>query len=157
MKTVWDLFRDMESMRRGLDTFFSDGNGVLPRWAPSVFRYSFLPGRAARAYPLLNVSEDEENLYVDALAPGLNAESLGLNVVNGQLTISGEKPALGKDVRADAYHRNERAAGRFTRTVDLPGDVDQDKARADYTGGILRVTLPKSEAAKPRMIAVKTA
>jgi len=155
MRTVWDIFRDMESMRRELDSFFFDGDGGMPRWVPPTFRYSFLPGRAARAYPLLNVSEDEENLYIDALAPGLDPESLSLNVVNGQLTIGGEKPALAKDVEADAYHRNERAAGRFTRTINLPADVDQDKAKADYTNGLLRVTLPKADTAKPKRIVVK--
>jgi len=155
MRTAWDLFRDMETIRRELDSVFSDGG--FARWTPSAFRHSFLPGRAARAYPLLNVGEDDENLYVEALAPGVSPETLNLNIANGQLTIGGEKPVLGRDVRADAYHRNERAAGRFVRSITLPAEVDQTKAKADYRNGILTVTLPKAEEAKPKQIAIKVA
>jgi len=153
MRTVWDLFREMEAMRREFDNAFSDG--VFARLTPPAFRCSFLPGRAARAYPLFNVGEDEQNLYVEALAPGVDPDTLSLHVANGQLTITGEKPALERDVQADAYHRNERAAGRFTRSIGLPVDVDQDKAKADYRNGVLTVTLPKSEAAKPKQITIK--
>jgi len=145
----------MDTVLREIDGQFGDGRSGF--FATPGFRYSFLPGRAARAYPLLNVSEDRENVYVDALTPGLDAGSLNLNVVSGQLTLSGEKPVAGKDVRADAYHRNERSAGRFIRTITLPADVDPDKAKAEYRNGVLSIVLPKSEAAKPREIQVKAA
>jgi HSP20 family protein len=57
-------------------------------------------------------------------------------------------------VTADAYHRNERAAGRFTRTIELPVQVDAGKVQADYRNGLLLVTISKSEAAKPKQIQV---
>jgi len=153
MRTAWDLFRDMEDLRREMDRAFR--NFGLPRWTSPITRFAFLPGEAARVYPLLNVSEDEHNIYVEALAPGLDTASLKISVVQGQLSISGEKPGLNGGVPREAYHRNERAAGRFVREITLPVEVDQEKATAEYKNGILLVTLPKSEAAKPRQITVK--
>jgi len=153
MRTAWDLFRDMEDLRREMDRAFR--NFGLPPWTSPITRFAFLPGEAARVYPLLNVSEDEHNVYVEALAPGLDTASLKISVVQGQLSISGEKPSLNGSVPGEAYHRNERAAGRFVREITLPAEVDEAKAAAEYKNGILLVTLPKSEAAKPRQITVK--
>jgi HSP20 family protein len=149
MSLGWDEFQQMERLRREMDS-------LLGRRTRPGFRWSFLPGRAARGYPLLNVGEDDSNVYVDALAPGLSPDSLTISVVGDQLSIAGEKPAASDQIKADAYHRNERAAGRFVRTVTLPTAVDQDKAAADYENGLLSIVLPKAEAAKPRQISVKT-
>jgi HSP20 family protein len=118
---------------------------------------SFLPGRSARAYPLLNVSEDGDHYYIEALAPGLNAESLKVSVVEDQLTIEGEKASPGQNVKSEAWHRNERSTGRFIRTLTLPNQVQQEKVSATYHNGLLNITLPKTEAAKPRQIAVTVA
>jgi HSP20 family protein len=90
------------------------------------------------------------------LAPGIDPKSLDLSVLQGALTIRGEKPGLAQ-VTADAYHRNERAAGRFTRTIELPLDVDATRVQAEYRHGLLVVTMPKSEAAKPKQIQVSMA
>src|SRR5574342_741422 len=125
---VWEPFAQMESLRREIDRAL--GEFWPDRW-PRVWRGAFLPGRAARQYPLVNLSEDEGHVYVEALAPGVDPKSLDLSVVQGRLTIMGEKPGLAQ-VSAEAYHRNERAAGRFTRTIDLPVEVDAAKVHADY-------------------------
>src|SRR5512137_21086 len=137
---VWDAFSDMEALRREMERRFSDvwpGHGQAPRVA-------FLPSRGARQYPLVNVSEDEQNVYVEALAPGVDPKSLDLSVMEGGLTIKGEKLGLAQ-VSAEAFHRNERAAGRFVRTVELPLAVDAGRVSADYRNGLLLVTLPKAE------------
>ena len=149
---VWDAFSDMEALRREMERRFSDvwpGHGRAPRVA-------FLPGRGARQYPLVNVSEDEQNVYVEALAPGVDPKSLDLSVIQGALTIKGEKPGLAQ-VTAEAFHRNERAAGRFVRSIELPAEVDATRIKAEYRNGLLLITLPKSEAAKPRRIEVSVA
>jgi HSP20 family protein len=99
------------------------------------------------------VSEDEQNVYVEALAPGVDPKSLDLSVMEGGLTIKGEKLGLAQ-VSAEAYHRNERAAGRFVRTVELPLAVDAGKVSADYRNGLLLVTLPKAESARPRQVPI---
>lgn len=145
--TIWD---ELELLRKEIDRTFQDFEGG--RW-PRAWRTAFLPGTAARRYPLVNLSEDANNLYVEALAPGVDPKSLDLSVLQGRLSIRGEKPGL-EQVTAEAYHRNERATGRFHRVIDLPVSVDADKVKADYKDGLLLITLPKSEAAKPKHIAV---
>ncbi len=146
MPSPW---RELEALRRDLERALHSEFG-----RPSVpFRVAFLPGRSARAYPLTNVSEDSENVYVEALAPGLNPEKLELTVLGNTLTISGEKPAP-EGVSRDAFHRNERSAGRFMRTIDLPAEVNSDKVAARYANGLLRITLARADAARPRQVQI---
>jgi len=148
-----DPFHDMEALRREIDRALeTNGNN---RWDFPFSRFSFLPARAARAYPLINISEDADNLYIEALAPGLSPDSLNVTVVRNQLTITGEKNGMARDVKPDAYHRNERATGRFARTVTLPLPVEDSNVKAEYRNGLLSLTLPKAEAAKPKQIKVK--
>lgn len=146
---AWDAFRDMDSLRREIDRAFSQFTSSRTPFA----RVAFLPGRAARAYPLINLAEDGDNLYVQALAPGVAPESLDLSVHHNTLTIAGEKLGMA-EVPADACHRTERAAGRFRRGVELPVEVDGDRVQARYVDGLLTVTLPKAAAARPRQIQV---
>jgi len=147
----WSPLVDMEAMRREMERMFRES----PRWPMPVFRAAFLPGRSARQYPMINLSEDKESFYVEALAPGVDAGSLDVTVAHNTLTISGEKPPTGANAKAEAFHRNERAAGRFVRTIDLPSEVDDKAVKANYRNGLLLITLPKSERAKPRQIAVQ--
>lgn len=149
----WDPFQEMEALRREVDRAF-EGFGL--RSEPS-FRTAFLPGRAARRYPLVNLHEDKDALYVEALAPGVNPDSLNLTVVRNSLSISGEKRTVLDGVKPEAFHRNERAAGRFVRTIELPVEVDEGKVSADYRDGLLLVTLPKAEKAKPMQINIQVA
>jgi HSP20 family protein len=144
---------DLDALRREIDRTFEE---FWPDRSPRTWRGAFLPGRAARQYPLVNLTEDDGNLYVEALAPGVDPKALDLSVVHGTLTIKGEKPGLAQ-VSAEAYHRNERAAGRFVRTIELPAEVEGAKVHADYRNGLLLVTLPKSEKAKPKQIPISVA
>jgi len=149
----WDPFTMMDAMHREIDQAFRE------RWSDRGVgrgRTAFLPGQGARQYPLVNISEDAQNFYVEALAPGADPKSLELSVAQGILTISGEKSGLAQ-VSAEAYHRNERAAGRFVRTISLTADVDASRVSAEYKNGLLVVALPKSEEAKPRQIAITVA
>jgi HSP20 family protein len=139
----------MEALRREIDraftTVFSDSDRVSPM--------AFLPARAARAYPLLNLSEDQDHVYVQALAPGLNPESLNVSLHKNNLSIAGEKLAP-EGVNAEAFHRNERAASKFMRSIELPTDVDSSRIEALYQDGLLTITLPKSQETRPRQITV---
>ena len=145
-----DPFAMMEAMQREMERLSRERSSDR---APGRWRTAFLPGLGARQYPLVNLSDDAQNVYVEALAPGVDPKSLDLSVAQGTLTISGEKPGLA-EVTAEAYHRNERAAGRFTRTIELPADVDAARVSAEYRNGLLVVALPKTEAAKPRQIPI---
>jgi len=148
MRGSWDPFRDLDVVRREIERVFQDvGAGRWPRVA-------FLPGRAARGYPLVNVTEDEGAVHLEALAPGLAPESISVSALGDQLTISGEKKPTNGGIKPEDFHRNERAAGRFTRTITLPSAVDQNQGQAEYSDGILTITLPKAEQAKPKQIKV---
>ena len=94
-------------------------------------------------------------MYLEALAPGVDPGTLELSVVGNTLRISGEKRRVAGEVTPDAFHRSERATGKFVRQLQLPVDVDEQHVQATYTDGLLLVTLPKVEKAKPTQIAVQ--
>ncbi len=104
--------------------------------------------------PALDVYEDKENVYVKAELPGMKNEDIDVSLRDGTLSISGERKAQDKYQDAEVY-RAERLYGRFQRTVTLPAPVAADKVKANYQDGILSVTLPKTEDAKPKHIDVK--
>ncbi len=143
---MWDLVREMDSLRREIDNAFHGfGRGL-------VVQPAFLPGLGTGQYPQVNLGEDNENLYVEALIPGMDPASLELSVMRGTLTLAGERrEAIGENV---TWHRNERGSGKFLRTIDLPVEVNADKVKAECRDGVLLVTLPKSEAMRPRKVAV---
>jgi HSP20 family protein len=142
-------FSELEGLRRGIDQLFSD------TWPGSLGRGSlFLPGRSARGYPLVNLSGDPEKYVVEAFAPGLDLGSLDVSVQGNTFTISGEKKPI-PDVKPEAFHRNERSAGKFMRSYQLDCEINEADVKAEYKNGILTITLPKSEKAKPKKIAVK--
>lgn len=108
------------------------------------------------AHPPLNVWEDTEHYYVESEIPGMKLDDIQVSVAEGdQLTIAGQR-ALSAPGNA-AWLRQECGAGGFVRTVKLPAAVDPDKVEARYEAGVLTLTLPKSDAGKPRRIAVKAA
>jgi HSP20 family protein len=111
---------------------------------------------AAGVFPLTNVTEDDDNYYVRAELPGMAADEIDISVTGDSLSISGERkiPAEEEEAR---YHRKEREAGKFSRMISLPGQVDTEKVEAGCTDGVLTIRLPKAQAAKPKQITVKTA
>jgi len=106
------------------------------------------------ALPLVNVWEDDNALFVEADLPGIDPEKLDVTVMEGnELTIRGERKA--PEFKGAAWVRHERPAGQFVRVIGLPALVNAEKVEAKYEDGVLRLTLPKHEAAKPRKIEVK--
>ena len=144
-------WQTLEALRRELDRVFDEAG---TRNEP-FFRTAFLPGRAARRYPLTNLYEDKEAVYLEALAPGVDPATLDVSVAGNTLSITGEKRRVAGDVKPEAFHRSERATGKFVRHIQLPVEVDDNKVQADYKNGLLTVTLHKAEKAKPKQIAVQ--
>jgi HSP20 family protein len=135
-------FADLEGMRRQMERLFET--------------YSDRPlGRAgAGVFPAVNITEDAEAYYVSAELPGVNSADLDLSVTANQMTLSGERKI--SEEAADArYHRREREAGRFSRAVALPGDIEPDHVKAKMVDGVLTVTIAKAEKAKPRQISIQ--
>ena len=85
--------------------------------------------------------------------PGVDPKSVDLSVVGHVLTLQGERTEE-PGVKAEEYHRRERATGKFARSVRLPFEVESDKVHARFENGVLRVTLPRKESTKPRRIAI---
>jgi len=131
-------FDELERMRRQMD-WLSEG---------------LTKGPSAGVFPLMNVTEDKDGYYIRAELPGLKADELDISVTGDTLSISGERKLPAEDKKAQ-YHRREREAGKFSRIVTLPSQIDTGKVEAKCAEGVLTVVLPKAEAAKPKQISVK--
>jgi HSP20 family protein len=106
----------------------------------------------AVSFPPVNLWEDKDNLYAEAELPGLTHDDIEVFVEGDQLTLRGERKPAEQEGR---WHRQERGYGKFERTFTLPVQVNADQVQARLEQGVLTLTLPKSEAARPRKIAVK--
>ena len=112
------------------------------------------PWAEGRFMPAIDVSEDEDAVTITAEIPGLNKKDLDVTVDDGVLTLRGEKKE--GEVTEDAnYHRVERRYGQFERRMRLPEYVDASKIDATYTNGVLKLRMPKAEAAKAKSIQIK--
>jgi HSP20 family protein len=136
-------YGELERMRREMDRRSEAVTGPL-------FREPL-----AGVFPLMNVTEDGDNYYVRAELPGIKADELNISMTGTSLTVAGERTMPAENEKA-RYHRREREAGKFSRVVSLPSQVDASKVEARCVDGVLTVVLPKAEAAKPKQIAVKT-
>ena len=142
----WDPFRELEDMSDRLNRMFS--RPVLPRangketmivadWVPSV-----------------DISETDEEYQIKAEIPDVKKEDVKVTVEDGVLTIQGERKQE-KEEKGKKYHRVERSYGSFVRSFTLPDLVDEEKVKAEFKDGVLKLQLPKSEKAKPKAIEVK--
>ena len=105
-------------------------------------------------YPSLDLSETADEFVVKAEIPGTDPKNIDISLNDGMLTIKGEKKRE-KEEKKENYHFVERTYGSFTRSVQIPGQVQGERVKASYTDGVLKVTLPKSEEAKRKEIKVK--
>jgi HSP20 family protein len=134
----WNPVREFDSLEQELNRFFI-GNafgGFAPGWTPA-----------------LDVHEDAQNLVVTAELPGLTKEAIEITVNDGVLSISGERKESQESKDGEVV-RNERFQGSFVRSLTLPKPVAVDQTKASYQNGILTITLPKAEAARPKSIPV---
>lgn len=118
-----------------MNRMFNEPSGVRP-WTPPV-----------------DIVENENELVLTADVPGVRMDDIDIKLEDGTLTISGTRQ-FASEKKEGGYHRIERAYGNFQRAFSLPESVDAEKVTAAYDNGVLRVTLPKKELAKPRSIKV---
>jgi HSP20 family protein len=130
-----------EEMNRMFHDFFRGGEGGDQGWASGAWT------------PPVDIYETEDALVLTAMLPGVSKDDVSIEVHNNTLLLRGErKPASA--VSDERYYRRECVYGPFQRSFVLPATVDQNQVQATYHDGILELRLPKSEAAKPRRIAI---
>ena len=135
----------LNRLRREIDRLFEEPFGFL---VPSS---SLFEGWS----PAVDIYEDKDKYTLKAELPGLNKDDIEVSLDGNTLTLSGERKEQEEKREGETY-RSERYFGRFQRSVTLPAAVQADKVQATYKDGILSVTVPKSEEAKPKQIQVKT-
>ena len=146
----WDMLRELDNLRREVDDAFRGAGFNRP------FGSTFLAPTTTRRFPLVNFSEDDGSLFVDALLPGVDPKNIDLTVVRNSLTISGERKPF-EELKGQIVHRAELGTGKFTRTLELPVDINPDKIKAECRDGIMQITLGKAEHAIPKKIEIKLA
>jgi len=145
----WDLFKEMDQLHREIDSLFNGHH------RGRLFGPAFEPGLGLRQYPKTNLRDDADNVYVEALLPGVDPDKIDMNILGNTLTLAGERPAVDEPESNCTWHRRERGIGKFMRTIELPVEIVADKIKAECRNGLLRVTMPKAAAAKPKKISVK--
>jgi len=111
-------------------------------------------GSRSGVFPPLNLYDEGANLVIRAEVPGIDQNELTISATANTLTIKGERKRSEANSKA-SFHRRERGHGTFSRTINLPQEIDPDKVRASYKLGVLEIVLPKAEAAKPRKIEIQ--
>ena len=138
----WAPFRDMLNIQDEMNRLFN-----------AYFAQSPEKGEGMVWHPFVDISESDDAIMVTAEVPGMKKEDIKVSIQDNILTLSGEKKQEKED-KGKNYHRIERAFGVFERSFSLPVSVQSDKVKAVYKEGILTITLPKSEEAKPKEISV---
>jgi HSP20 family protein len=138
--STWPTLGRLSDLRNEIDRFFE---------SPLARTSEFLGWT-----PAFDVYEEKDNYIVKAELPGMKKEDINVSIQDGELLISGERKSETKEDGAEVY-RSERYFGKFQRAVSLPATVSAKEVKAEYKDGILTVTLPKSEEAKPKHIEIQ--
>jgi len=142
----YDPFRDLRTLQEEVNRLFT-GNVARAFDDEGIARGSWSPN--------VDIYENKDQIVLEAELPGMNREDFDVSVENNIITLRGERHFEKKE-DSDNYHRVERAYGSFTRSFTLPNTVSAEGASADYSNGVLRVTVPKREETKARRIEIKS-
>ena len=154
-RNPWSIFDELESLQEDMNRMLTgqpaDRQGRRGRaWRRP---YDYAQGRRP-AYPLMNVWSSADGLIIDAELPGVDPKDVDISVMGDELTLTGKVNA-GEDEKGETYHRRERPAGEFSRTLQLPFRADAEAVKANYTSGVLRLTVPRSEEENPKKIQIE--
>ncbi len=140
--SIWDPFQEMETL---LDRYNRSSRKTLANSDDRSFE-------VGDWMPVVDIEETEDAFSIKAELPGVEKDNVSINIDKGVLTIKGEKKTETEDKKR---HRVECSYGSFVRSFTLPQSVNVDDVEAEYNNGILNLTIPKSEEAKPKEIEVK--
>ena len=128
----------------------------MMKWGPMLEPFEEFGKDFVGSFSLaVDVYENKDNIVVEASLPNIDPERINLNIENNILSISATNEKK-TEVDEKNYYRKEIRAGSFSRSVSLPTAVDGNRAKAEYEEGILKITIPKLESAKPRKIKINT-
>lgn len=138
-------------------TDFVDNNGWMDPWREFERlnrTFSRMPRRNSIDFPAINLWVDSDLAIVTTEIPGLDVQDINISVIGKSLTLRGsrKRDELGEN---ESYHRQERWNGEFSKTVQLPFNIESEKVEAKLSRGVLRITLPKAEAERPKKIEIK--
>lgn len=143
-RNPWSIFDDLESMQENMNGMFPErGNERRLR-------------RSRPTYPLLNVWSSADGIVIDAEVPGVDPKDVEVSVLDDELTLRG-KVGVQAPAKDETYHRRERPVGEFVRTLQLPFRADAGGVKANYKNGVLRLTVPRTEAEKPKKVTIEAA
>jgi len=150
--TPWRPFMDLarweRDAQRMMDQFF--GRPFMPWWPERRLRTEPMEVNA----PSVDVYVEKDEIVIKAELPGMDKDDIQVNLSNHTLTLKGEKKREEK-IKEENYFCSERACGSFSRTLELPGDVQGEKVKASFKNGVLEIRLPVAETAKAKSIKVK--
>ena len=149
--TIMALVPYIKQNRNPLTTLHNEMDDLFD----SFFRGLEKPFAGYKAWPAIDVAEDENSIQVRAEVPGCNAEDIDISVYGNTLTISGEKK-LKEEKKEKGYYHVESTYGTFRRELTLPTDVDSEKVEATCKDGVLSITMPKAAKAKAIKVQVKS-
>lgn len=139
----WEPYKDMCSLQDSMGRLFREFSGDLPsidlaggRWMPAV-----------------DIYESDGEVVLKAELPEVDRKDVKISIENNTLTLQGERK-LENETKRENYHRVERAYGAFSRSFTLPTTIDQEKVKADFKDGVLKVSLSKKPEHKPKQITV---
>ena len=143
-ETDLDLFEDLGDFQREMNRLFD-----------VTFHRPLKAGNGGvLGAPAIDILDEKDQIKVKADLPGMKKEEIEVNLENDILTIQGEKKEE-KEIKEKNFIRSERYCGAFYRAFNLPANVDASKANAVYQDGVLEITLPKKEGAKPKQVKVE--
>ena len=139
-----DPFREMFELQRSINDLFEGSLGKSSRESAALSAWA----------PAVDIYEDEDSFLLKVELPEVNRDDVKVNLDGNMLSITGERRFEHEDKR-DGYHRVERSYGQFYRSFTLPPNVNAAEINAEFKEGLLRLTIPKKEEAKPKQIEVK--
>jgi HSP20 family protein len=147
----WQPLSEMARWEREMERVFDDflGRRIRPFWGERWW-----PAGDAASAPMLDLYDEKDEIVAKVELPGMEKNDIEVHLSDGLLTIKGEKKKE-EETKRENYYRLERSMGHFSRTVELPVEVQGEKAKASFKNGVLEIRLPKSEEAKKKEMKVK--
>ena len=140
----WEPFRDLVMAQRDFDRLFREA------FSPQVGETEL----STRSWaPPVDIYETEDAIVLKAELPGVDSKDVEVRVEDNTLYLKGERK-FEKEVKEQNYHRVERSYGSFARSFSLPNSISADKVKAEFKDGLLTLTMPKREEAKPKTIKI---